>query len=102
MSTAAKLIFPGYSPSNYAPTSGNTDGHLQGIDNALGTTPGASGGVQTFALGGGNTVASTIWSGPPGEPIYCDCYPNRNFFSNYFCSLSYSRRRVRFSTVCDL
>ena len=38
MTTKAKLLFPDYSPANYSPASGNVDGHLEGIDDALSGT----------------------------------------------------------------
>lgn len=36
MLPAGKQVLPGYSPSNYTAASANLDGHLSGIDNALG------------------------------------------------------------------
>ena len=47
MTTKAKLLFPDYSPSKYTPTSGNVDGHLEGIDNAI---PGGAERLPTEAV----------------------------------------------------
>ena len=51
------------SPSNYTPASTNTKGHLEGIDNALGSMGGSTGDIgHTSFAAANNTANQTITS----------------------------------------